>query len=416
MKIIYLHQYFNTPDMSGGTRSYEMARRFVSAGHEVHMITSWRAESSKTSWFESSIEGINVHWLPVRYTNKMSFSDRVKAFIKFAFHASIKSSNIEADIILATSTPLTIALPAIYSSRKKKIPLVFEVRDLWPELPIAMGALKNPFSRFIAKKLERLAYKNSSAVVALSPGMKSGVLRTGYPSDRCAVIPNSCDIDLFNVDHVRGLTFRKERNIKPETPLLLYTGTFGLINGVSFLVDLAVELKKINSDIQILAIGGGIEFDIVTNLSKEKKVYGYNFLTEGYLKKKDIPAALSAATMTSALFIDKPEMRANSANKFFDSLAAGKPIMINYGGWMHDLIASKGCGLNVWQKDIFNVAEELNEKIKDKDWLKSASDSAMLLAEHTFSRELLATQLLQILVNTYNGKPCSASSVSPGKY
>lgn len=416
MKILYLHQYFNTPNMSGGTRSYEMARRFVLAGHEVHMITSYRESTADSDWFYSSVEGIHVHWLPVRYTNKMSFSDRVKAFFKFAFHSAIKSSNIKADIVFATSTPLTIAIPAIYTSRRQKIPLVFEVRDLWPELPIAMGALKNPFSRFIAKKLEHCAYKNSSAVVALSPGMKSGVLRAGFPSDNVAVIPNSCDIDLFKVKDDLGQKFRNDRSIGIDTPLLLYTGTFGLINGVSYLVELAVELKKINSDIQILAIGGGIEFESVTKLSKEKKVYGYNFMTEDYLKKKDIPAALSAATMTSALFIDKPEMRANSANKFFDSLAAGKPIMINYGGWMHDLIESRGCGINMWNKDISDVAIELNEKIRDSAWLSSSSNSAKLLSVNAFSRDILANQLIDVLESTHNGMPEFSSKIAPGEY
>lgn len=416
MKILYLHQYFNTPDMSGGTRSYEMARRMVLAGHEVHIITSWREDSSHSNWFTTSLEGINVHWLPVRYTNKMSFGDRIKAFLKFAFLAAIKSSKIKADIIFATSTPLTIALPAVFASRKQKVPLVFEVRDLWPELPIAMGALKNPFTRYFAKYLEQFAYKNSSAVVALSPGMKFGVSRTGFSSDNVAVIPNSCDIDMFRVNDDLGLTFRNVRNIKADSPLLLYTGTFGLINGVNYLVDLAVELKKINSDIQILAIGGGIEFDKVANLSKEKNVYGDNFMLEGYLKKKDIPAALSAATITSALFIDKPEMRANSANKFFDSLAAGKPVMINYGGWMHDLIESRDCGINMWRKDISDVAIELNEKIRDSAWLTAASNSAKLLSDNTFSRDIFANQLIEVLESTHNGSPELASKIAPGKY
>ena len=85
MKIIYLHQYFNTPDMSGGTRSYEMARRFVAEGHEVHMITSFREARDDQVWFENEVAGIHIHWLPVEYSNNMAFSDRIKAFFKFAF-------------------------------------------------------------------------------------------------------------------------------------------------------------------------------------------------------------------------------------------------------------------------------------------------------------------------------------------
>ena len=416
MKIIYLHQYFNTPEMSGGTRSYEMARRLVSEGHEVHIITSWREKSSCKRWFETTIEGINVHWFPVRYTNKMKFSKRIIAFFKFAFGAATKASSIDADIIFATSTPLTIALPAIYASKKQNIPMVFEVRDLWPELPIAMGAIKNPIAKFLAKKLEIFAYENSSSIVALSPGMKDGIVKTGYPSSSVGVIPNSSDIDLFRVNSDVGRKFRDERSIAPDIPLVVYTGTFGHINGVNYLVDLAVELKSINSDIIILAIGGGVEFDKVVNEAKSKAVLNVNLHIEGYLKKKDIPAALSAATVTCALFIDKPEMRPNSANKFFDSLAAGKPIMINYGGWMHDLINVHKCGISMWGNPISYVAKELDKKLKDKAWLESASASAERLAKHKFDRDILASQLSQILFKTVELTPCKAEQIAPGDY
>jgi hypothetical protein len=152
MRILYLHQYFNTPKMSGGTRSYEMARRLVKMGHDVHMVTSYREETNHTDWFTTIEDGITVHWLPLLYSNKMNYTQRIKAFVNFAVKSSIKAVSMKADIIFATSTPLTIAIPAVIASKRQKIPLVFEVRDLWPELPIAMGALKNPIARFLAKK------------------------------------------------------------------------------------------------------------------------------------------------------------------------------------------------------------------------------------------------------------------------
>src|SRR5690625_3260213 len=155
MKIIYLHQYFNTPEMSGGTRSYEMARRLVTAGHEVHMITSWRdPDRADENWFETVEAGVNVHWLPVPYSNHMSYGERIKAFSRFAHQAGTKAKELQGDVIFATSTPLTIAIPAISASKKHKVPMVFEVRDLWPELPIAIGALNNPILKWAAKRLE----------------------------------------------------------------------------------------------------------------------------------------------------------------------------------------------------------------------------------------------------------------------
>lgn len=134
--------------MSGGTRSYEMARRMVAAGHEVHMITSYREQGEcRKDWCQTDESGIQVHWYPVPYSNLMGFAQRLKAFFAFALAARRKASELESDILFATSTPLTIAPSAVPAARKKRIPMVFEVRDLWPEMPIASGVLRNPMLR-----------------------------------------------------------------------------------------------------------------------------------------------------------------------------------------------------------------------------------------------------------------------------
>ena len=417
MKIIYLHQYFKTPDMSGGTRSYEMARRLVTAGHEVHMITSWTEDTDHTDWFEEDVEGIKTYWYPTSYNNAMSFSDRVKAFLKFAKAASLKASSFkDADIVFATSTPLTIAIPAISASKFLKVPMVFEVRDLWPEIPIAIGALNNPLLKFLAKRLEKLAYTNSSAVVALSPGMKKGVIKTGYPSDKVAVIPNSSDNREFKYDSHAADSFRASRAWLDNSPLLVYTGTFGKINGVGYMVELAKELKKLNSSIKILLVGDGAEKDRVIAKAKSIGVLEDNLFYESQIPKKDIPALLSAATIASALFIDLPEMRPNSANKFFDALASGTPIFLNYGGWMHELVNKHGCGITAWQMNIKEAAKQLDEKLQDSDWLNKASISARQLAEQEFDRDKLAQQLMTVLELVSEGKFQQVESVAPGEY
>jgi UDP-N-acetylglucosamine:LPS N-acetylglucosamine transferase len=159
MKVIYLHQYFNTPKMSGGTRSYEMARRLVAAGHEVHMVTTWRTETAHDDWFHTTESGIQVHWLPVSYSNSKTYTQRIRAVLSFAIQACRKAVDLKGDLIFATSTPLTIAIPGIYASWRNRLPMVFEVRDLWPELPIAVGALRSPVLKWLARKFERFTYR-----------------------------------------------------------------------------------------------------------------------------------------------------------------------------------------------------------------------------------------------------------------
>jgi glycosyltransferase involved in cell wall biosynthesis len=403
--------------MSGGTRSYEMARRMVAAGHEVQMVTSMRESNPQNGgWFGTEEAGIQVHWYPVPYSNHMSYAQRIGAFLSFAKATRKKAVELQGDVIFATSTPLTIALPAAPAARKKKIPMVFEVRDLWPEMPIAMGALRNPMLRFVAHRLEHWAYKNAAAVVALSPGMKEGVVATGYPAEKVAVIPNSSDNREFAHDADAARLFRTEREWLGDRPLLVYAGAFGKVNGVGYMVELASALLARGSDVRILLVGAGAERDSVIQAAQRADVYLRNLFIEDPLPKKDIPGLLSAATVASALFIDLPEMRLNSANKFFDALASGTPVLLNYGGWMHDLVTSRECGLPLWQKSAAEVAEVLETKMYDQVWLDKAGRAARTLAEEYFDRDVLAEQLIAVLQSAVDGEPHHAEEIAPGNY
>lgn len=413
MKIIYLHQYFNTPDMNGGTRSYEIARRLVAAGHEVEMITTDRSgQNNVPGWRNSVEEGINVHWLNLEYHNRMGFAARVKAFLHFAYAAARKANEIDGDIIFATSTPLTIAIPAIIKKYLSKKPMVFEVRDLWPELPIAIGALKNPILKFMAKRLEHAAYHNSEAVIALSPGMKDGVVATGYNPKQICVIPNSCDIDAFTSNDTDIAQFRSERQWLADNPLLLYAGTLGEINGVGYLVGLAKALEAINSPIKTLIVGEGKERELIIAQAKSAGVLEKNLFIENYRSKKEMPAMFGAADMSLSLFVDLPPMRSNSANKFFDALASGTPIMINYGGWQADIIKNNEAGIVTWQMSFHDAAQHLHQHMMDKKWLESASKNSHKLSIDTFSRDKLVYEFEQVLQLVLNGKADQVSKLN----
>jgi glycosyltransferase involved in cell wall biosynthesis len=402
MTIIYIHQYFKTTKESGGTRSYEMARRFVKAGHRVVMITSDTDAREGGNWYSSIVEGIEVHWLPVPYNNNMGYFARIIAFIKFAVKAGSKASSFKADLIFATSTPLTIAIPAIWAKKKLSIPMVFEVRDLWPELPIAMGAIKNPLLKYAARKLEQFAYKHSKHIVALSSGMKEGVVKTGYPEGKVSVIPNSCDIQLFTVNDEEGFSFRNKYEWLQNRPLIVYTGTLGHINGVGYLVEVAKEMREIQPEVRFLVVGDGVEFQKVKELAIEMSVYEVNFFMLGNIPKVEIPALINAADVATSLFIDLKPMWANSANKFFDALASGTPVAINYGGWQEQELKENDAGIVLSPTDYKKATQDLNELLSDKIRLQKMGRNAKYLALKKFNRDDLANDLLKVLVNAVN--------------
>jgi glycosyltransferase involved in cell wall biosynthesis len=384
--------------MSGGTRSYEMARRFVEAGHVVHMITSSRERNNNASgWLEEIIDGIHVHWLAVPYSNKLDFKARISAFLKFALASGIKAHRVGGDVIFATSTPLTIALPAVYAAKRLRKPMLFEVRDLWPELPIAIGTLKNPLLKKAATWLERFAYKNADHVVALSPGMAKGVIQSGYPADKVHIIPNSCDTDLFQVSESEGKKFLESHLELQDGPLVLYAGTLGLINGVRYLIDIASAMLQIDHAVRFLIVGDGKEQIQIEEKAKIAGVLKKNLWMMASVPKSEMPNLLSASTIAVSLFINLPEMWNNSANKFFDALAAGRPIMINHEGWQADLIRKSGAGLVVPPSDAFLSARMLHDFLSATDRATRAGQEAFHLAKTRFDRDDLAGELLAVL-------------------
>jgi len=382
--------------MSGGVRSYDIAHYLVENGHTVHMITSMRDLSDKDRWSFTNENGINVHWLSMSYSNKFSFLKRLKAFFLFAVYSAKKGSSLDGDIIYASSAPLTIAIPALYISWKKSIPIVFEVRDLWPAVPIAMGVLKNPFLKYLAKNLEKYIYKKSKAVIALSEGMKNGVVDAGYDENKVFVIPNFSNNEMFNSD-LTGGKFQVKRKWLKNSPLLVYTGTFGLVNGVSFLVDIAEQLIFLNSNVKILLLGHGIEFESVKSYAIEKNVLNTNLFIEPSINKEELPEVLSAASLASNLVIDVPELWNNSANKFFDALASGTPVLINGSGWQADLINKTNTGIVTYGLSIEQSAKAVNDFLNNEDLLKESSINALNLSKEFFDKDKLVMQVEEVL-------------------
>lgn len=396
MKILYIHQYFNTPEMSGGTRSYEMARRLVNKGHEVHIITTWRNPTAKNDWFESIVKGIHVHWLPVKYSNHMGYARRIQAFGKFALQAGRRAASIRGDLVFASSTPLTVAIPGVYASKKLGVPMVFEVRDLWPELPIAIGALRNPLLRRFAYLLERYAYRNSRRIVALSEGMRDGIVTAGYPPDQVEIIPNGCDIDFFQTPHFKT----GERTFPPaddSARTVLYPGTLGVINGVSYLAQIAHETAQLGSNIRFVIVGDGKERESIEKCAKELGVLEKNLFMIPSVPKSYMPALFAQTDAVISLFVDLKPMWANSANKFFDALSAGKPVIINYSGWQAELLQRSGAGIQLPASNAPLAASRIVEWLNDERNLQCAGAAAHALAADRFDRDKLADKLEAVL-------------------
>jgi glycosyltransferase involved in cell wall biosynthesis len=383
--------------MSGSTRSYEMARRLVLLGHQVELITSTRGVYRCQSELVSIESGINVHWIKNKYSNKMNFYSRIYSFVHFALLSFWKASKLKGDLIFASSTPLTVSIPGILAARIKGIPFYFEVRDLWPDVPIAMGYLKNPIFRFLALKLEKFSYQNSEGIIALSEGMKDGIVKTGYPSSKIILIPNGADLDLFDYRKTDKENVRLKYGFDKNDFIILYPGTFGKVNNLEYLVELAGMFRNGNS-VKFVLVGDGKEKSKVISMAQNLNLLDNIVFVFNQIPKKDIPDLFSMSDIVISTILPIKELEANSANKYFDALASGTCIVINHGGWQEKEVIEYNCGFRVSQ-NLEEAYKKLLEYIDNRPLVVQMGLNARKLAEKKYSRDFLANEMALFFEN-----------------
>ncbi len=396
MRIIYLHQYFLTPSMSGGTRSYELARRLVKMGHEVSMITSqsFREETEKESWLQTNEDGIEVHWCNVSYSNYMSYRRRMIAFMLYAVKAYFKAVKLGGDVIYATSTPLTVAIPGILAKKKLKIPMIFEVRDLWPEAPIQLGILP----RWLippARWLEMIAYRNAQQIVACTPGMRDGVLQQGIDPAKVTVVTNGADLKKFSPT-VEPYTMPETQSWKDHF-VLIQSGSMGPLYGLDYVLDTA-KLLNPGTKILFVLIGEGRERSRLQKRVIEEQIAAVQIL--GPVKKELIPGFIASADVCLNLTNNNPVNAISSPNKMYEAMAAGKPIVTNIGGWIRELLEENGVGFYVDPDKPEELAQKALELFENKHLLAAMGKRARALAEERFDFDKLAEKLSKIFSET----------------
>jgi glycosyltransferase involved in cell wall biosynthesis len=413
MHILYLHQHFAVPSGSTGTRSYEMARRWVKAGHRVTLICG-RSDlcglppgDGRVS--RLTIEGIDLRIVRTAYGNKQGFAARVLAFLSFMFWSFWVGLWIkEVDIIFATSTPLTIGIPALLLRLFKRTRYVFEIRDQWPQIPIEMGYIKNPILKMFLLWLEKRIYTRSAGIVALSPGMADGVKTAlGKVRRPILVAPNSSDIDVFGPD-IDGSAVRRELGWNDRF-VVMHFGAMGRANGLDFLIDAADRLQD-TPDIRLVLIGEGSEKERLRQQAAARGLSNIQVLDP--FPKNRMPQVVAACDVSTVIFAKYPILEHNSANKFFDSLAAGKPILLNYGGWQRHCIEASGCGYGCTQCDLNDYVEKLKSLYSQRSRLAEMGRKARRLAESEFNRDTIASRILSLIESIVSGRSVGADGGS----
>ena len=395
MKILYFHQHFSTPKGSTGTRSYSFAKRLINRGHSVSMVCGsyWIASSGLKGKFingkrEGKVDGINVIELKIDYSNKDNYFSRIISFLAFSFRGIKIAIYRDYDIIFATSTPLTAGIPGIFAKYLKNKKFVFEVRDLWPELPKAMGVIKNPIILKLMDFLETVSYKSADGIIGLAPGIVSGI-RKKVPNKNIVMIPNGCDNNLI----------KKKNNFQSRNKFIAtFTGAHGFANGLNIILDAAKIIQNLNeSDIEIHFIGDGAVKESLQKRAERENIENCIFLEP--LSKKKLFKYLNDNVSVGLMTLKNiPEFYyGTSPNKFFDYISLGLPVLNNYPGWIADIIRRNNCGLVVDPDNPKAFADALIYLKLKPHLLNEMSANGMALSKKKFDRSILSDSFVKFI-------------------
>ena len=401
MRLIYFHQYFSLPTGSTGTRSYEFSKYLVSKGHEVLIVTGGYkvSDTGLSGSFQNGIRrgvlknGVEIIEIELLLSNNFSLLKRSWLFLKFIAKTIPIVFKEKYDIIFVTSTPLTVVIPGLIAKLFRGKTFIFEVRDLWPELPKAMQVVNNFFVLMALKLLASYAYKKADHIIGLSPGIVDGIKSYGVDEKKITFIPNGCDNDLFDTKDTQRLN-----DINFNDFVAIFAGAHGEANGLDILIPVAEELKnrEINN-IKFLLIGDG---KVKTSLIQKTKELNLEDIIIFYdpVNKYELAKIFQSCDIGLQILANVEEFYyGTSPNKFFDYISAGLPVLNNYPGWLNDVINDNNSGIIVKPDDHIDFCEKIIYASKSPDKLKQMSINSKKIAKEIFDRKLLSKDFLNTI-------------------
>ncbi len=393
MRIAVFYQYYHNPDCALTGRHYSFLTQWARR-HEITLITTnvWH-ERRLTNRFDWVPDGVDVHMLDAPYDNAMDAPGRLAAFARYAVKAVAKGlTTPKPDVILGSSTPLTAAWAAAKTARLRGVPWVFEVRDLWPDFPIEMGAIRRPWLKNRLYALERRLYASAAHLVPLSPDMEAHLLRHGVPPEKVTTVVNGTDFPLLDAwpdERVRAL--RREHDLMGKK-VVLYGGAFGRANDLPALLAAARRLEH-REDVRFVFTGHGYAAGAVAEAARRHD----NVLHLPPQPRHRMLGWFRLADLSLVSFLGLPVLAANSPAKFFDSLGAGTPVVVTNAGWTRRFVETHGCGWYAPPSEPEALARVIEDALADPERLVEAGRRGHKTAREQFDRETLARRMEDVL-------------------
>lgn len=402
MRILFIHQYAFGPSVPGFTRPIEIMAQLMKHKHTATMIsgmfshiTRRKVPIYKNLLFEKeNIIGVDVYRISGLFTLTSSLKKLLHHLLFMMLSICTRLIVPRVDIVLASSPSPFVGLTGFILSRIKRVPFVLEVRDLWPEDLVQEGLMDPGLSTFLMEKLMRLLYVKSALILAVTGGIRDGIIRRGIPEKKVVLITNSVNVDLFS-KKIDTSEIRKEIGIDNEF-VALYAGNHGISNALETVIEAARQLKN-EKNILFLMVGEGEEKNNLIQLSRQYGLENVKFVEAQ--PKSRMPAFFAAANASIVPLKNVPVYEGALPNKLLDSMASATPVILATGKEAQQIINDSQGGICVEPENPIQLAQAVMQLAKDKKVAEEMGKNAQRYAFENYSHEKLADRLERELLD-----------------
>ncbi|MVN78004.1 glycosyltransferase [Hymenobacter sp. HMF4947] len=401
MHIAVFSQYHTSPDCPATSRHYTLLTE-IARHHRVTLLTTpaWRSQQL-THDFAWVPPGVELREATIPYENKMGPARRALAFAQYAAWAWRAGRRIaRPDVVWGISTPLTAAWAAARVARSWRVPWVFEVQDLWPSFPVAMGAVPTALARQQLFALEKRLYESAAHIVPLSPDMSHYVAQLGIAPSKITTLLNGTDLNLAARATPLAVAELRRTQALAGQRVVLYAGTFGRANDMPTVVAAAEALVAADPAVTFLFLGHGYYEPLVAAAAAR---WPRRIRLVGGQPRHAVFSWFALAEVAVVSFLDMPVLDTNSPAKLYDALAVGTPVLVTNKGWTKTLVEQHRCGWYTPAGDAAALAAQLQAVLADPAGLRAAGERGRELAQTEFDRVAIAGQMQAILERAARG-------------
>ncbi len=409
MKILYVSQYF-PPEMGApAARAAELSRHWARMGHEVTVLTGfpnhptgvvpedWRSRLHGLLYTET-VNGVRVvrTWLWPLPNRKAH--ERIRNYASFCISAAVSGLALpkpKPDVIIATSPQLLVALSGWWLAWWKRVPFVFEVRDLWPESLAAVGAGSE--GTLLHRTLGAIAgflYRRADRIVVVTPAFKDHLIRYwNVPAAKISVVENGVETDLFRRDPA-AMEVRKQLKVEDRF-LICYIGTMGNAHGLETVIAAAEELQTALPRALFLLIGEGAEKERIVELATARKLTNIQFLDQQ--PRERIPAYISAADLCLVMLKKTELFKTVIPTKLLEYMACERPVIVAVDGQARQIVEEAGAGVFVEPENSKELVRAILELEEERERGRQMGANGRQYIVNKLSREKTARDYITVL-------------------